>query len=105
MIWAFLSARGFLGLAKGIWVAIALAALIGGFALWLANEKRDAVEADRARSNAEALARARGADEAGLARTGQEREAIEAQNEEARRAAEQSDDPLKAGLDKLREGR
>jgi hypothetical protein len=41
MIWAFLTTRGFLGLAKGIWVAIA-AGLIVAAVLWLtAAEKAD----------------------------------------------------------------
>lgn len=41
MIWAFLSARGFLGLAKGIWLLGAVALLIGAVVWLRADENAD----------------------------------------------------------------
>lgn len=70
MIWAFLTAKK-LGLAKGLWIAVAAAALIGGY-LWLrARENADdranqeiGAELERANDIAETLDRTEKADAA-----------------------------------------
>jgi hypothetical protein len=103
MTW-LLAIRTFLGTRMGKAVAVGIAILIAVvvFNLWLRNERRDAVEADRAASSVEAAAKGRQADEVALARTAREREAVAAQNERARQAADDSDDPLAAALRELR---
>lgn len=99
------AARRFAPLALiGIVLAV-LALIVVAFNLWLGGREKAAVEADRSASRAEAVSRAREADERATAASGATREGIEATNAEARAAAAQSDDPLRAGLDKLREGR
>jgi hypothetical protein len=103
MTW-LLAIRTFLGTRMGKAVAVGIAILIAVtvFNLWLRNERRDAVDADRAQASVEAAAQGRQADEAALARTAREREAVAAQNERARQAADDSDDPLAAALRELR---
>ena len=63
---------------------------------------RDAVEADRDASKAEALSDAREADERAHGAAETTRDAIERSNTDVKAAADGSDDPLRAGLDRLR---
>lgn len=64
---------------------------------------RDAVEADRAEANAEAVSTAREADEAARGEIDATRNEVEARNEKARNAASGSDDPLGDALRSLRD--
>jgi xanthosine utilization system XapX-like protein len=92
-----------LALAGIVVVLIGLAVL--AFNLWLSGEKDEAVVNDRAKSTADALGKARTADEAANTASQDTSDSIEAENRAAAEAAAESDDPLKAGLDELREGR
>lgn len=102
MLFAWITARGFFGLAKGVWLVIAIAALIAGFVLWLDAREDAAVEADRARSNAEAVTTAREADQAASEAQRDKLEDVEHGNDRAREAAAGSDDPLRDALEWLR---
>lgn len=63
---------------------------------------REAVEADRAAQAAKVLEQARGADEASRGVVDGVKTEVERKNEESRKAADGSDDPLRAGLERLR---
>src|SRR5690606_19053421 len=84
MTW--LTAKGLLGLARGWWILgaiLAAVALVVAFNVWLAGERRAAVEADRHEARSEALETARGADEAAQAATEGTRNEVERTNAEA----------------------
>lgn len=91
------------GLPRYVWMIAAIVAGVVGFTLWLAGEKREAVAAAAAVASAVAITRARKADESAQRAARGKSDAVEAENRAARDAASDSDDPLKAGLDKLRE--
>lgn len=98
-------ARKFAPLALiGLAVLLLVLAVLA-FNWWLDGREQAAVSADRAQSSAEAVSRARQADEAAQRASGETRDAIAAQNRAAAEAAAKSDDPLKAGLDELRKDR
>ncbi len=98
-------ARKFAPLALlGLAVLLLVLAVLA-FNLWLDGQRQAAVSADRAQSSAEAVSRARAADNDAQRASGGTRDAIAAQNRAAAEAAAKSDDPLRTGLDKLREGR
>lgn len=92
-------------IATGLLIVSAAVLLIGGFLIWDHFDDKAAVEADRNASNAKATATARKADERAETAANRQKEDIEDGNDRAREAAAGSDDPLKAGLDQLREGR
>jgi hypothetical protein len=108
MTW-LLAIRTFLGSLPGAIIA-ALALLlvvqtvrIEGFKVWpieVQGWKARALSAEQ--TSVEAAAQGWQADEVALARTAREREAVAAQNERARQAADDSDDPLAAALRELR---
>ncbi|HWK40791.1 MAG TPA: hypothetical protein VNR60_02575 [Croceibacterium sp.] len=91
---------GLLALAVLMLVAAAI-----GFKLWLNARENSAVKADRAASSTEALSKAREADERAHRAAAGVAGDIETGNKRAVEAAAGSDDPLKAGLDTLREPR
>lgn len=93
---------GFVGLPRWVKLALAGAALLGLAFLLHKCAVRSAVEADRDASKAEALETAREADEAAHGAAGNTRDAIERSNTDAKAAADRSDDPLAAGLERLR---
>jgi hypothetical protein len=93
---------GFVGLPRWVKLAVAGIALLGLAFLLHKCAVREAVEADRDASKAEALETAREADEAAHGAAGNTRDAIERSNADAKAAAAGADDPLRAGLDRLR---
>lgn len=97
----FLLAKLF-GVPRFIWAFGAVALLTVGFLWWLAAEKQKAVIADRNAARAEAVSRAREADERAERASDSTREGIEDGNDRAREAARTSDDPLADGLRSLR---
>lgn len=101
MIFAFLSTR--LGkLALGVFVVfLAMLAL----ALWLSSERREAVEADRAKARSEVLERQIEAERAASATTAAIQSEVRQSNAAASDAARNSVDPLKDGFDALRQSR
>ncbi len=98
---AFLATRA--GKFAAIGLAVVLA--VAGFLWWLESERDEAVEADRAAAQAEAAVITRKADErahgAAAATTG----AIQQESNDAKAAADASDDPLGAGLRSLRDSK
>lgn len=88
--------------AKGVLIAGAVALIVGAFLVWDHFDDKAAVEADRNASRAEAVSRAREADEGAETAANRTREDIEDGNERAREAARDSDDPLGDGLRSLR---
>jgi hypothetical protein len=98
MLYAFFSTRA----GKAVLIGLALLLAAVAFALWLRGERREAVEADRAAASAEALSKAAEAQERGADAARESAAGIEAGNTAARDAARDSDDPLKAGLEELR---
>jgi hypothetical protein len=88
--------------AKAALIVLAAALLIGGFLLWDHFDDKAAVEADRTAAKAEAVPRAREADERAERAGNQTREGIEDGNDRAREAAADSGDPLGDGLRSLR---
>lgn len=80
----------------------ALVMLIVGFLLWDHFDDKAAVNADRNESKVEALDTARGADEDAEAATAGKSEEVEDGNDRARKAAADSDDPLRDALSSLR---
>jgi hypothetical protein len=86
-------------------VALAVAGvllMLGAFALWLHLHTEAAVEADRVEARAEAVSRAREADEHAERAAGATQDSVAASNASAAEAAAASDDPLKAAMDELR---
>lgn len=86
-------------------VALAVAGIVlmlGAFALWLHLHTEAAVEADRVEARAEAVSRAREADEHAERAGNQTREGVEHANDRAREAAADSSDPLGDALRSLR---
>ncbi len=88
--------------AKYIGGALALVLAITAFMLWLNHRENAAVEADRAKAAVEVLGKARRADAAAAATTAAIQNETERTNDDARKAAVDSDDPLAAGFDRLR---
>lgn len=90
------------------WARIALVvgaavALLGAvWGVWLWQHDKGVVAADRAKANASAVSQARTADESAHAASEGKSQEVEAGNADAASSARQSDDPLKAGLDSLR---
>ena len=102
---SFLAIRTFLARVPGwLWVALAVVFACVLAALFVADRERKAVEADRSVSRGKVLERARDADERAHGAGEATRDEIEAGSQAAREAAAQSDDPLRAAMDKLREG-
>jgi hypothetical protein len=91
-----------LGLPRWLKLVMAGAVLLGLAFVLHKCAIRDAVEADRSASKAEALSNAREADERAETAGNRTRDAIERSNTDAKAAADGSDDPLAAGLDRLR---
>lgn len=98
MILAFLSTRAGKFAAAGLAIILAIAL----FMLWLNGREKAAVERDRAEAAAEAAKTARRAEEASSAEIRAVQTEVEKANDEARDAAQRSDDPLGAGFDSLR---
>ena len=91
--------------AKYIGGAIGIVLAITAFMLWLNHRENAAVEADRAKAAAEIAPRQQRAGEAAQATAAAIQTKAEKENDEARKAAAGSDDPLKSGFDSLRSGK
>lgn len=83
-------------------VAVAVMLASVAFLVWDHFDDKAAVEADRAVSNAQAQSDARKADERAHEAAEGKSDAVAAENKAAAEAAAKSDDPLKSGLDELR---
>lgn len=90
------------GLPRWVKIAAGVAFLLAAVLLAHKCAVDKAVEADRSAANAEALSDAREADERAHEAGESTRDAIERSNADAKAAADGSDDPLAAGLDRLR---
>lgn len=87
------------------WIKLAAAGVIVALALLTLHQCAvdRAVEADRAQAGAKALDTARKADEAATGAVAAVQDDVARTNAEASKAAAESDDKLKAGLDSLRQ--
>lgn len=90
--WARLTIAGVAG-ALLIW---------GGISLWLRAHDKGVAEGDRNAANVEATTTARKADEGAHAASRGKSDEVQHGNENARKAADDSDDPLASGLHSLR---
>lgn len=99
MITPFLIAKS---LPRWLWAVIGIA-LAGAVFLWWLDKREDAaVEADRARTSAEAAAKAREADESAYEASQGKSQTVEQSNAEAKKAADSGTDSLRDALDSLR---
>lgn len=87
---------------RWLWAVIGIS-LAGAMFLWWLDKREDAaVEADRARTSAEAAAKAREADESAYTASQGKSQTVEQSNAEAKKAAAAGNDPLKDGLNTIR---
>lgn len=89
-------------LPRWAWGAILIAAGILAFIVWDIFDDKAAVSADRGESKAVVTGRARKADETAHGAAQGKIKQVEQSNEQAREAADGSDDPLKSAFDELR---
>lgn len=82
---------------------LAVVIAVTAFLVWLGGQKDAAVEADRAAASAEALSKARAADQRAGEVSHATQDRVERENTAARDAAAESDDPLAEMFRKLRE--
>lgn len=79
--------------------------LVAAFALWLWAHDRAVIAQDRLEATVEARRRDAIADDKAGQVSASQAARIEKENNDARKAALDSDDPLRAGLDRLRAGK
>lgn len=87
------------------WAMVVVAAAIligGGWAIWLRNHDQNTIKSHEAQISADVEQKQTAGSKAGQEAAADVKAEIEQENDDARKAAEQSDDPLADALRKLR---